>query len=214
VEHAAVSDTQATEIGPNRQRLSEVVDAAAQVFYEKGYHAASVQDVANRIGILKGSLYHYITTKADLLYLAIEDQHLKYDQLVEDLSLDKAGSRVVLRRFVDGHVRLITSDVIRSTLFFREFSALPGERWAEIRRHRRAYEQFLRELIERGQLDGVFRRDLEAALATKAVLGMLNWTYTWYNPGAGWTADHIAETLLKMVEASLSGRPPGEPDPW
>src|SRR5690606_20295851 len=60
---------------PREERWSELVKVATQVFYEKGYEAASLQDIADRLGMLKGSLYYYIQTKEDLLYEVINGVH-------------------------------------------------------------------------------------------------------------------------------------------
>ena len=59
--------------GASRGRRAEVFDAAAQIFYEKGYEAASIQDIADQLGLLKGSLYYYISSKEDVLYEIIEE---------------------------------------------------------------------------------------------------------------------------------------------
>src|SRR4051812_27611291 len=60
--------------GP-RRRDQEVLDAAAKVFHTRGYADASVQDIADELGILKGSLYHYIDSKEDLLFRLLDETH-------------------------------------------------------------------------------------------------------------------------------------------
>ena len=68
-----------------RKRDEEVVAAAAKVFYERGYSAATVQDIADELGILKGSLYHYIKTKEDLLFRLFEQVHKGVEAILEDV---------------------------------------------------------------------------------------------------------------------------------
>ena len=63
------------EVRVTSARLREIYDAAARVFSEKGYDGASIQDVADAVGILKGSLYYYIDTKQDLLFGIIDEVH-------------------------------------------------------------------------------------------------------------------------------------------
>jgi TetR/AcrR family transcriptional regulator, cholesterol catabolism regulator len=188
----------------SQSRLDEIVDVAALVFYEQGYDAASVQDVATRAGLLKGSLYHYIDTKADLLFMAIEDQHREYDALIQDLAESTGDVLSVLRSFVYRHEELITKDVVRSTLFFREFRALPPDKQSVILAQRRKYESFLRTLIQEGQRDGTFRRDVDPALAAKVLFGMLNWTYTWYSPTGAWKAADIARAVFDLTVGALA----------
>ena len=69
---------------PSRSpREQQILDAAAVVFYEKGYAAASIQDVADAVGILKGSLYYYIDSKEDLLFEILRDAHPRVDAAPE-----------------------------------------------------------------------------------------------------------------------------------
>ena len=69
-----------------RKRDEEVVAAAAKVFYERGYSAATVQDIADELGILKGSLYHYIKTKEDLLFRIFEEVHKEVEAILEEVA--------------------------------------------------------------------------------------------------------------------------------
>ena len=71
--------------GP-KKRDREVLDAAARVFYERGYSDASVQDVADELGILKGSLYHYISSKEDLLFRLLDGTHAEVSRILDEVS--------------------------------------------------------------------------------------------------------------------------------
>jgi len=68
-------------------RQAEVTQAAVEIFAQKGYRAASIQDVADKVGVLKGSLYYYIDSKEDLLWRIIEDVHKEWAAI-----LQQAGS--------------------------------------------------------------------------------------------------------------------------
>src|SRR3954454_2602664 len=68
-----------------RKRDEEVMDAAARVFARRGYADASVQDVADELGILKGSLYHYIKMKEDLLFWLLEAVHRDVEEILEEV---------------------------------------------------------------------------------------------------------------------------------
>src|SRR3954451_16198756 len=71
---------------PRRKRDEEVLDAARRLFAERGYADTSVQDVADELGILKGSLYHYIRTKEDLLFWLLEDVHSDVEEILEEVA--------------------------------------------------------------------------------------------------------------------------------
>lgn len=74
-----------------RKRDREVLDAAVQVFCERGYAAATVQDVADQLGILKGSLYYYIETKEDLLYRAVMAVHSSAEAVMDSVAAEPSG---------------------------------------------------------------------------------------------------------------------------
>ena len=84
--------------------LEEIIAAAAKVFQTKGYHAATVQDIADAVGILKGSLYHHVKSKEDLLYLIVKEPIARiYEQMAEIVASDlPAGDK--LRRAILAHL--------------------------------------------------------------------------------------------------------------
>ena len=86
----------------SKRRQHEVVAAAVKMFYESGYSETSVEDIANELGILKGSLYYYITSKEDLLYAIVREVHTEVEELLassmSDASHRTARSPIQLRQ--------------------------------------------------------------------------------------------------------------------
>jgi TetR/AcrR family transcriptional regulator, cholesterol catabolism regulator len=87
---------------PREERWSELLQVATQVFYEKGYDAASLQDIADRLGMLKGGLYYYITSKDDLLYTVISEVHRAGPANVESLAAAEGDAPRRLRGAIIG----------------------------------------------------------------------------------------------------------------
>src|SRR5215217_3230815 len=96
------SETRSRRSRAPRRRQNEILEAAAQVFHEKGYESTSIQDIADAVGILKGSLYYYITSKEDLLYEILQDVHqagiknLELIDAVDGTALEKIRAFVVV----------------------------------------------------------------------------------------------------------------------
>lgn len=65
-----------------RERRAALVKAAVDVFAEKGYHASRVADVAQAAGLSQGSVYNYVSSKEDLLYMVTEDHLRGYERIV------------------------------------------------------------------------------------------------------------------------------------
>ena len=111
-----------------RRRQTEIVEAAARVFHEKGYESTSIQDIAEAVGILKGSLYYYIRSKEDLLYEIILDVH--EDALANIRQVDEGDGDALqkVRAFVTSHLVFNAENLTKMGVFFHDFRSLSGER--------------------------------------------------------------------------------------
>src|SRR5438132_12993222 len=104
-----------------RNRDSEVLQAAIKVFFEKGYAAASVQDVADVVGVLKGSLYHYISSKEDLLLRIFDGSHTQAVQIMEALASRNLPPRQWLESYLNEIVHWYLANIERVSLYFNEW---------------------------------------------------------------------------------------------
>jgi AcrR family transcriptional regulator len=183
----------------------DIVEAATRVFSERGYHAASMTEIAKRVGMRKPSLYHHIRKKEDLLF-AIHEQLI--DELIEQThaALDPSMTppeqmAAVLRVSFD----LIARHRDAVTVFLQERRAVSGERWNELVVKRDRYEQLVSGIIAEGTKAKAFA-DLPAAIAARGVLGMVNWGYTWFDPKGAMTAEQIAEVFVAIALRGLERR--------
>lgn len=189
------------EAAPPRRR-DEVIDAAARIFHAKGYAAASIQDVADELGILKGSLYHYIDSKQDLLFAIIEESHRRTMEELEQWLTLKGGTLVRLRAFLHGQVLTYCRNVQRVGVFLQDLRSLSEEQQARILAERDRYDRVVRDLIRAGQEEGVIDREVDAKLAAMAIFGMLNWISTWWRPDGPSTPEQVAD---EFTDLALSG---------
>ena len=188
------------EGGPRR---AEIIRAAADLFYQQGYDVTTTQDIADRVGMLKGSLYYYIASKEDLLFEIIDGAHevwTKNLQLVQGLDGDAA---IKLWVYVHGNVIGNVQNLVDSGVFFREFRCLSGDRRKRILALRDEHDQFLRQLISEGQSTRLMRADVNPKLAATAILTMCNALYQWYTPGGAWSAEEVAVSYADIALTSL-----------
>ena len=192
-----------------QRRRDELVVAAAEIFHRKGYDATSMQEIAEAVGMLKGSLYYYIDTKEDLLFAVIEKAHrLGSDGLA--LSAAEGGDALTqLRRTVIIHMRNNLEHLEEIGVFFQDFRSLSPERRGTIVAERDSYERFFRGLIEQGQQEGTIDPKVDPKLATKALLGMINWVYQWYRPDGPRPSEEIAEAFAEIALAGIAAPPTG-----
>lgn len=188
---------------PPRERGEEVYAAALRLFTEKGYHATSMQDIAAAVGLYKGSLYHYIGGKEELLVQVFERAMGSLLGEVERIAADPALSPAVqLRRVIQAHVEAVASNAEALTVYLHEFRALAGEALETVRQQRERYRSLVEGIVERGVHTGEFATG-DVGIATLGILGMCNWVAQWYRPRGRLGAGQIAEYFAEMVLAGL-----------
>ncbi len=188
-------------------RQTEVTAAASEIFYLKGYRAASIQDVADKVGVLKGSLYYYIDSKEDLLWRIVEDVHAQSSAILEEaLALDVSAIERI-RIFIVRHVEWYLANVQEVSVFFREWRHLTGERFQIARERRRGYERVIRDLFAAAQDAGDVSSELDLHYAGRYVLAAVNAAPDWYRPTGPDSPEHIAQSYADMTIGLLTGTP-------
>jgi TetR/AcrR family transcriptional regulator, cholesterol catabolism regulator len=183
-------------------RRQELARQAARLFAERGYHGTSIGDLAQAMGVQKGSLYAHIQGKQDLLYETMrEGAHAFHSSL--DTIPDELTASEKIRLALRGHLRVVSEQLDMATVFIREWRYLEGERREEIVRERRRYEDRVRALFREGRELGELRTDLDDAAAALLVLSAANWAYTWLRPGRD--TDELADGFLALLLDGVRG---------
>jgi len=183
-------------------RRRELTREAAKLFAQKGYHGTSIGDIAEALGVQKGSLYAHIASKEDLLYETMREGadafHAALDAIPEDLpAVEKI--RLALR----GHLRVVAEQLDVATVFVQEWRYLEGERRDEIVAERRRYEERIRELFREGRELSELRADLDESAAALLLLSAANWAYTWLRPGRD--TDELADRFFALLVDGMRG---------
>jgi TetR/AcrR family transcriptional regulator, cholesterol catabolism regulator len=187
------------------RRQDEVARRAARVFARRGYDQTSVQELAEAIGLAAGALYHYFSSKEQLL-IRICDQLLDplLDQAQELIGADDEPERALreLVRLWVGHVIEHRDNML---VFQQERHMIEhGAQWRSVRANRKRFEQLVEQSLARVQADrDDVRWDRRIALA--ALLGMVNHTAQWYRPVGRLTSEQIADGFVDLVLCRESG---------
>jgi TetR/AcrR family transcriptional regulator, cholesterol catabolism regulator len=188
-------------------RQTEVTEAASEIFYLKGYRAASIQDVADKVGVLKGSLYYYIDSKEDLLWRIVEDVHEQSSAILGEALALEVSAIERIRIFIARHVEWYLDNVQEVSVFFREWRHLTGERFQIARERRRGYEKVIRDLFAAAQDAGDVSPELDLHYAARYVLAAVNAAPDWYRSTGVDSPAHIAENYADMTVGLLTGTP-------
>lgn len=189
--------------GP-RRRAEEIVAAAATVFAEKGYHGASTQDVADRLGMKQASLYYYVRSKeAALERVCLRDVG---DMIERALAAANGPGDAVqkLTEIVRGHLSALDERLAFVRCILRERRFLPEDSRRRINRLMRRYERIVQDVIESGIASGALRRDLGARVTTLAVFGLCNAPVDWLDREPGLRAAEVARGFVQVLLGGVS----------
>ena len=177
------------------KNFERVLEAAATLFLDVGYDAASMQQLADRLGLHKSSLYHYVDSKEDLLEQLIDEAQTKAENDLEIAEQDREHGYLTAVRLA---VEQTLHDRGRVSLVLRQ---KPRSADADsVIARRRAYDQRLAQLIEQGQAAGVIRNDIHPMLLARLTLGLVAWIVEWYDPErTRFAADEICDAALRLI---------------
>jgi AcrR family transcriptional regulator len=191
-----------------RNRDAAINAAAIEVFSRKGYAAASMQDVADAVGLLKGSLYHYISSKEELLFRLFDLSHKQGMEIIEEVLALDLSPLARLDAFFERYVRWYLENVERVGVCFNEWRYLEGEQRKVLVDSGRLYTRFVRSQIEEAKDAGEIREDLDARLASLYVMGAINAVPDWYRRKGPESPDRIARHYADMSMQLVTGTPP------
>jgi AcrR family transcriptional regulator len=192
--------------GRDGRRIREdVLAAAAKVFSERGYHGASMQDVANAAGMQKASLYHHVGQKEDLLF-AIHEKMMDElnDQTMPVLSSSRSPAEKI-REVIAVALEFIGAHREGFTVLIEDIDAVAGPRWDSVIAKRDLYERMVEGVIAEAAQNGQFART-RPEIVTRGILGMLNWCHIWFHPDGELSARQVADILSGMVIDGLRRR--------
>jgi AcrR family transcriptional regulator len=192
-------------------RRVEILRAAARVFRERGFAAAGMRDIAVAADLSPANLYHYFRGKEEILYFC-QDRSL--DRLLDALGSARRGRAPLpdrLRGLAAAHVGCLL-DAVDGSAAHLEVNALPPPLRRAIVVKRDRYEEGVRAMIAAGIRRGELR-EIDPTVATRALLGALNWTAQWFRPEGPQSADRVATLVADyavggLTHARLNSHPP------
>lgn len=206
---AAAADTGKTgKPRATHRRSGEIIDAAARVFAERGYHGATTQDIADVLGIRQASLYYYIPSKEVALELVCTHGVAGFVETAQAIASGPGKPAEKLAGLIRAHIAPILDrgDFVRVFLTQRQFLPTPSRR--RVGKWSRGLEKIFEAVIRDGVRVGQFRRDLDPRLATLAILGMANAVSGWYGKEKA-SIERIGSELVVLILAGLERRPGG-----
>ena len=175
-----------------------ILEAAAQVFRQKGFHGASMQDIARAVNLQKPSLYHHVSSKQEIL-LALLDRALELLlERISAISSQDIPADQKLQKMIRAYLQILAENTDLSAVLLFEHRSLERKQHARHVPNRDRFEALWRAVLEEGVATKRFNCE-DPALTTRAILGILNWTITWYHPNGSLEIDEIADHYSNLL---------------
>lgn len=193
---------------PGETRWDEVVGVAAEVFSERGYRAATLDEIASRLGLLKGSLYHYITSKEDLLFEILKRSAMQgIEVLSEDDSMKRQDASIRLANLIRNWMRTLESLPSYLNVPENDIQYLQGEKLTEVTALRRRIGRVAFDIIQAGVASGSFDKTVNPYVATNSLFRLLIGTTQWYRPDVSSVSwDELTEWYIQLMLGGLGAR--------
>jgi AcrR family transcriptional regulator len=189
---------------PPRETEQAFIDAATELFAEKGYHGTSINDLAARLGLTTASLYYYVDGKQDLLFRVLQASMTNFLSGLEEIEALDLPARDKLCKAVSNHVGFVLDNPAAVAVFLRERRFLPPQQRDESDARADRYDHMFSDLIRRAMADGDISPG-DPMLLRLFSLGSVNWLVEWYKPDGDLPRDVLHAAMLDLVLGRVFG---------
>lgn len=176
----------------------DILEAAAQVFRQKGFHGASMNDIAEAVNLQKASLYHHVSSKQEILFELLDRALELLLERISPIATQNLSADERLRLMIREYLQILAENTDLSAVLLFEHRSLEGKQHARHVPNRDRFEGLWRTVLADGVRTKKFICD-DVALSARAILGIMNWTITWYRPNGDLMIDQIADHYSNLL---------------
>ena len=182
-------------------RRIEILKSAAAAFRRRGYHGASVDEIASALEMTKGNLYYYFKNKEEILFACHEYSLDKLLALMAEVEADASTPEFKLRRLVLALIHLILDD-LHGTALTLDPEALSPPLLKRVIAKRDEFDHGIRTIIQQGIDQGAFRAG-DPKMIEFAMMGAVNWIAKWFDPAGAMTSNQIGDAFAEYLVGGL-----------
>ena len=186
----------------NPQRAKEIYRVIAHLFAYRGYHSTSMREIARELGMNQSSLYHYFTSKQDILFTLMNDAMDDVLTVLEEISSTDLLPEDRLKRVLDFYTHYYAGDQERLILLVNEMNSLNEEYRSVLVAKQRQYVQLIKSILE--ELSGQHKiKQIDPVIATFAFFGMVHYTIKWYHKDGPVSLDQLADAFVEIFTRGI-----------
>jgi AcrR family transcriptional regulator len=183
----------------SKERWKQILEISGHLFYQKGFVSTSMEEVSDAVGLLKGSLYHYIRSKEDLLFEVLEGLHVDGEEIIAAVQFESDDPMAQLREYLKKAAIFAGNNAERLAIFFRDFDKVPADRRSEIISEREMYTQTVARLLTEAKAKDLTAPTLDVRLASKLLSGAISSTHEWLRPHGRRPLEDAAEEIANFL---------------
>jgi AcrR family transcriptional regulator len=184
-------------------KYEKILSVAARLISKKGYSGASLQEIANKVGLHKSSLFHYIKNKEELLLRILGETFQEGNRILKKISDDHSlEPEEKMKKAIDFHLSSVDENFDSISIFLDQIRSLPKKHQSMALKARKKYEKSFQKIIVEMKRKGYFE-GLDKKIVTLGVLGMLNWVPMWFRRDGRLTIQQISNIFYKLIVEKL-----------
>jgi len=180
----------------------DILDAAAQVFRQKGFHGASMSAIADAVNLQKASLYHHVTSKQEILLALLDRALVMLIDYIGGIANQSLPADEKLRQMIRGYLKALADNPDLTSVLLFEHRSLDKKSHARHVPHRDKFEGIWRGVLNEGVRSKVFDC-ADTGMAVRALMGVMNWTLTWYQPNGDKSIEQISAEYADLMLKGL-----------
>jgi len=193
------------KVRPGFQKAT-MLETARHLFWEKGYNATSMRDIAISYGCRPANIYNFFSDKEEILFEVLREEMEQIIDPIKHLEEDDGTSPIEQLKFIiESHLK-VTLSYRRSakTLFDVALDSLSPDRRKKIVDFRDTYDRIIRKVIRRG-IDAGYLPEVDVRLAGFMIASMITRTRIWFHPKKGVSVSDLTDFIFKFAIHGLRG---------
>ena len=186
----------------NLQKSQELYRVIARLFACRGYHATSMREIAHELGMNKSSLYHYFTSKEDILFKLMNDAMDDALATLQEICVTDISPEEKLKKVLGFYTQYYAGDQERIILLVNEMNSLNDESRSLLTQKQRHYVQLIQSILKELAEHGKMKR-IDPAIATFAFFGMVHYTVKWYHKDGPVPLDQLAQMFIEIFNTGI-----------
>jgi AcrR family transcriptional regulator len=176
------------------EKLESILRTSAAIFADKGYHQASIRDIARATNVSLSGLYYYFKSKEELLFLIQDHAFGTLIHEAEEMLIGVDDPVRKIRLLIENHLRFFIGNMAEMKVLSHEAGSLTGDFRRRVNAKKRRLSEIAMGILRELRPDG----GLDLRVATFSLFGMMNWIYNWYRPESDVPVERLAADMSRL----------------